>query len=210
MGEFVGHFRSLLTTMAAAHLTRRLAAIKGLRLWTKANLSTSSRVMGGGGIPDDLPIKVDIGKREIVGFGYNGEESYLDDVAYPFPSIRFKEDTPRILQLKEKEKGDWKKMTLEEKKELYRASFCQTLVEVKAPTGDWKGIMGLSMAIIAMGMWAYVWMAKYVYGPLPSSMTDPEHQKGQIQMMINMGVGRADGGFASHYDYENNRWKSMP
>ena len=49
-----------------------------------------------------------------------------------------------------------------------------------------------------------------VYGPLPSSMTDPEHQKGQIQMMINMGVGRADGGFASHYDYENNRWKSMP
>ena len=44
--------------MAAAHLTRRLAAIKGLRLWTKANLSTSSRVMGGGGIPDDLPIKV--------------------------------------------------------------------------------------------------------------------------------------------------------
>ena len=44
--------------MAAAHLTRRLAAIKGLRLWTKANLSTSTRVMGGGGIPDDLPIKV--------------------------------------------------------------------------------------------------------------------------------------------------------
>ena len=50
--------------MAAAHLTRRLAAIKGLRLWTKSNgaasLSTSSRVMyggGGGGIPDDLPIK---------------------------------------------------------------------------------------------------------------------------------------------------------
>ena len=39
-------------------MTRRLAAIKGLRLWNNANLSTSSRVMGGGGIPDDLPIKV--------------------------------------------------------------------------------------------------------------------------------------------------------
>ena len=86
--------------MAAAHLTRRLAAIKGLRLWAKANnaaaLSTSSRVMGGGGIPDDLPIKVDIGKREVVGFGYNGEESYIDDVMYPFPAIRFKEDTAEI------------------------------------------------------------------------------------------------------------------
>ena len=47
--------------MASAHLTRRLASIKGLRLWTKFNnaaaLSTSSRAMGGGGIPDDLPIK---------------------------------------------------------------------------------------------------------------------------------------------------------
>lgn len=50
--------------MAAAHLTRRLAAMKGLRAWAKSNnaaaLSTSSRVMYGGGgslIPDELPIK---------------------------------------------------------------------------------------------------------------------------------------------------------
>ena len=41
-------------------------------------------------------LQVDIGKREIVGFGYNGEESYLDDVSYPFPAIRFKEDTAEI------------------------------------------------------------------------------------------------------------------
>merc|ERR1712012_406139 len=179
------------------------------------NLSTTVQRLGGGyvvhgGEAVKTPVKVDIGNREIVGFGINGEPNYADSVMYPFPAIRFREDDAAISKLREKEKGDWKKMTVEEKKQLYRASFCQTLVEVKAPTGDCKGIMGLSMAIIAMGMWAYVWMAKYVYGPLPSSMTDPEHQKGQIQMMINMGVGRADGGFASHYDYENNRWKSMP
>ena len=41
-------------------------------------------------------LQVDIGKREIVGFGYNGEESYLDDVSYPFPAIRFREDTAEI------------------------------------------------------------------------------------------------------------------
>ena len=40
--------------------------------------------------------QVDIGKREVVGFGYNGEESYIDDVMYPFPAIRFKEDTAEI------------------------------------------------------------------------------------------------------------------
>lgn len=33
---------------------------------------------------------------------------------------RFREDTPEILKVKEKEKGDWKKLSVEEKKLLYR------------------------------------------------------------------------------------------
>ncbi len=45
---------------------------------------------------DYWPIKVQIGKREVVGFGSNGEEVYLDDVHHPFPAIRFKEDTGEI------------------------------------------------------------------------------------------------------------------
>merc|ERR1711976_1096961 len=201
-----GHFRSVLTTMAAAHLTRRLAAIKGLRLWTKANLSTSSRVMGGGGIPDDLPIKVDIGKREIVGFGYNGEESYLDDVSYPFPAIRFKEDTAEISMLREKEKGDWKKLTMEEKKQLYRASFCQTFAEVEAPTGVWKSIVGTTLIFISVGIWGFMWMKNFVYEPLPETITNEEKVKAQIDRMIAMRVNPIEG-FTSKYDYENNRCK---
>jgi hypothetical protein len=34
--------------------------------------------------------------REIVGYGLNGEEVYIDDVHAPFPAIRFKEDTAEI------------------------------------------------------------------------------------------------------------------
>ena len=34
------------------------------------------------------------------------------------------------LKLQQSNQGDWKKLTLEEKKALYRASFCQTLAEV--------------------------------------------------------------------------------
>merc|ERR1719400_1704429 len=116
----------------------------------------------------------------------NGEEIYIDNVHYPFPSIRFKEDTPQIVKLKEKEKGDWKKMTLAEKKELYRASFCQTLVEAKAPTGDWKAVVGISLCLISLGIWGYVWLAAYVYGPLPKTMTDEEHLKGQIQRLMDL------------------------
>ena len=71
---------------------------------------------------------------------------------YPFPAIRFQEDTPEILKLREKEKGDWKKMTVAEKKQLYRASFCLTFAEFKGKSmGEWKGIMGsvcLGIAVV--------------------------------------------------------------
>jgi len=197
--------------MAGAHLTRRLAAMKNLRLWAKSNhaaaLSTSSRVMyGGGGIPDDLPIKVDIGKREVVGYGVNGEESYIDDISFPFPAIRFKEDSAEIAMLREKEKGDWKKLTLEEKKQLYRASFCQTFTEVHSHSYEYRGELGQILFFIGVGMWFYIWMVKFVYDELPESCTDEEQLKAQIKYMIDMRVNPVEG-FTSQYDYEKNDWK---
>jgi len=50
--------------------------------------------------------------------------------AYDVFLLRFQEDNGEVLKLREKEKGDWKKLTLAEKKVLYRASFCQTIAEV--------------------------------------------------------------------------------
>nr|CAI5820723.1 unnamed protein product [Callosobruchus analis] len=37
-----------------------------------------------------------IGKREIVGFGFNGEPSYVDRTDFPMPAIRWKEPTSDI------------------------------------------------------------------------------------------------------------------
>lgn len=37
-----------------------------------------------------------IGKREIVGFGVNGQPHYVDHLACPFPAIRWAEDCPDI------------------------------------------------------------------------------------------------------------------
>ena len=62
--------------------------------------------------------------------------------------------------LREKEKGDWKKMTLEEKKQLYRASFCQTFVETQAHTYEQLGNAGKVMFFIGVGMWFYIWLVK--------------------------------------------------
>merc|ERR1712226_1682202 len=92
--------------------------------------------------------------------------------------IRFKEDKGEIATLRAKEAGDWKKLTLEEKKALYRASFCQTLAEVEAPNGEWKSIVGCVMVAVSVGIWGYFWMKNVVYGPCPTpspSRASPRH-----------------------------------
>jgi hypothetical protein len=61
----------------------------------------------------------------------------------------------------EKEKGDWKNLSLEEKKALYRFSFCQTLAELKAPTGEWKACIGYGLLLSSIALWMYVWLKVY-------------------------------------------------
>jgi cytochrome c oxidase subunit 4 len=68
--------------------------------------------------------------------------------------------------LREKEKGDWKKLSVQEKKALYRASFCQTFAEMKYPTGEWK--MHLGAAMIAASLAIYVSLLMSLFGELPA------------------------------------------
>jgi cytochrome c oxidase subunit 4 len=174
-------------------------------------VNLSARAYGGGGHHDahglPLPLtKVDIGSREVVGFGANGELTYIDSAMCPFPAIRFKEDKGDIVGLRTKEQGDWKKLTREEKKALYRASFCQTLVETEAPTGEWKSITGICLMAFSLSLWGFLWMKYFVYGPLPDTITNEVKQKAQIDRMIALRVNPIEG-LASTYDYEKGQWK---
>merc|ERR1712062_523389 len=104
------------------------------------------------------------------------------------------------------DQGDWKKLTVEEKKALYRASFCQTLAEVEAPTGEGKSILGCVLVAVSVGIWGYFWMKSVVYGALPDTITSDEKQKAQIDRMIAIRSNPVEG-IASNYDYEKGKWK---
>ncbi|XP_022912924.1 cytochrome c oxidase subunit 4 isoform 1, mitochondrial-like [Onthophagus taurus] len=150
-------------------------------------------------------IRALIGNREVVGFGHNGQPNYVDSPSFPLPAIRWKEPTKDILALKEKEKGDWHKLSIEEKKALYRASFRQTFSEFKAPSGEWKSIFGFALFFASLGLWMFIALKVFVYNPLPISF-DEEHKRAQLKRMLDLKMNPVTG-IASEWDYEKNKWK---
>ncbi|KAJ6221229.1 hypothetical protein RDWZM_007041 [Blomia tropicalis] len=126
-----------------------------------------------------------IGSREVVGHGFN--------------------ETDEIKKLREKEKGDWNKLSLEEKKKLYRHSFCLTLSEVDAPTGEWKIHLSIVMYTVSMALLFFILARKYFYGPLPASMS-LEGKQAQRDLEIKYKTNPIFG-LASKFDYEKGDWK---
>ncbi|KRT82568.1 hypothetical protein AMK59_3949 [Oryctes borbonicus] len=161
--------------------------------------------LGACGAHDDA--RAVIGNREIVGFGYNGQANYADRSEFPLPAIRWKEPTPDITALREKEKGDWRKLSMEEKKALYRASFRQTFSEFKAPTGEWKSVVGYSLFFISLGLWLFMGLKLFVYNPLPETF-DEEHKRAQLRRMLDLRVNPIFG-ISSKWDYEKDDWKNI-
>lgn len=118
--------------------------------------------LGVDGMPTEHHIfGTQIGTREIVGFGFNGLPTYVDRSDFPLPAIRWREESPEIALLRQKEKGDWKKLTKHEKKALYRHSFCQTFAEFEAPTGEWKPCVAAALVATALAIWFAIWMRLY-------------------------------------------------
>ncbi|XP_030756400.1 cytochrome c oxidase subunit 4 isoform 1, mitochondrial-like [Sitophilus oryzae] len=146
-----------------------------------------------------------IGKREIVGQGFSGEPTYIDRADFPFPAIRWKEPNADILALREKEKGDWSKLSLEEKKAIYRASFRQTFSEFQAPTGEWKYILGVGFIILSAGIWCFFFLKAFVYAPLPDTFKK-ENREAQLARMLDLRVNPIEG-ISSKWDYEKKEWK---
>jgi len=146
-----------------------------------------------------------IGNRDIVGYGWNGYPSYMDRTEFPFPAVRFKENSADVLALRTKEKGDWKTLSVDDKKALYRSSFRETFAEMNAPTGEWKAILAFVFFAIAATGLTFSLVKHYVLPPMPETITR-EWQEAQLERMIRQRQGPVDG-ISSNWDYEKNDWK---
>ncbi|KAL1138230.1 hypothetical protein AAG570_009919 [Ranatra chinensis] len=146
-----------------------------------------------------------IGSREVVGHGINGQAIYVDTPLFPYPAIRFREISSQYKALREKEKGDWKALSMEEKKCLYRISFCQTFSEMNAPTGEWKSIIGFGLIILSLGVYVHLAQSLICHRDLPQSF-DKKNQQAQLKRIIDLEMNPV-GGISSKWDYETGNWK---
>uniref|UniRef100_A0A915MU55 Cytochrome c oxidase subunit 4 n=2 Tax=Meloidogyne incognita group TaxID=654580 RepID=A0A915MU55_MELJA len=143
--------------------------------------------------------------REVVGWGVKGDEFYEDRADYWYPAIRFRRNDEIVTPIREKELGDWKQLSVDEKKLLYRYSFCQTLSEYEAPDGYWKLPVAIALAVSGLALLYGCFLSYYCYPPsLPT--LENEFKESVIEKRLVMEKGRFLGP-AAYYDYENNRWK---
>lgn len=66
-----------------------------------------------------------------------------------------------IKPLREKELGDWKNLSVEDKKLLYRYSYRQTLAEFEAPNGYWKVTVAVALFVLAMATCYSAFLSRY-------------------------------------------------
>uniref|UniRef100_A0A1D1Z9C5 Cytochrome c oxidase subunit 4 isoform 1, mitochondrial n=1 Tax=Anthurium amnicola TaxID=1678845 RepID=A0A1D1Z9C5_9ARAE len=147
------------------------------------------------------------GNRELVGHGKNGKYNYYDGHEMPFPAIRFSPEDAQSKALREKEKGDWKKLSIEEKKALYRHSFCQTFAEFQAPDPEWKAVLGYTLIGIGVAWGMYLGFSNILpQHPYREFYDSHEVRTAAVQRRLDQGVFRTMG-FAPEWDLENRGWK---
>merc|ERR1711860_214182 len=145
------------------------------------------------------------GNRDLVGQGYGGGGKYMDRIDYPCPAVRWGANTPEVMALREKEKDSWTKLTLEERKALYRASFRQTFAEMNAPTGEWKFQIAACLFACSITGLLTLWFEANAY-PNIEDILAQDNKNRQLQRMVKQGQGIVEG-IGSNYDYEKGDWK---
>uniref|UniRef100_A0A8C5AQR7 Cytochrome c oxidase subunit 4 n=1 Tax=Gadus morhua TaxID=8049 RepID=A0A8C5AQR7_GADMO len=127
---------------------------------------------------------------------------YLCRLDTPLSDVPYVRDlTNEQRALKEKEKGDWGKLTKEEKLALYRLAHKQSYCEMRQGSSEWKTVLGQWVDLSLMTLF----FPPSVFGEVPHTLS-PEWIEKQTQRMIDMQVNPIQG-FSVYWDYEKKQWK---
>ena len=108
--------------------------------------------------------------------------------------------------LKEKEKGDWKNLSNEERMDLYNLYFSMSMADMCRDTDEYKSVAGVVMILISFTLLIHWFIHVYVLPPYVESAVDPEWVQAAIKKQLQFHAGPVTG-YASMWDYENNCWK---
>ncbi|XP_078607566.1 cytochrome c oxidase subunit 4 isoform 1, mitochondrial-like isoform X2 [Branchiostoma floridae x Branchiostoma japonicum] len=136
----------------------------------------------------------------------NPRNVYEDRPDFPMPNVPYVSELDDAQKaLKAKEAGDWKSLSDEELKALYRLKFHKSMAEMEAPTGEWKTVVGGTSLIVALTLVLYIIQKKYAMPEMPASC-NYEWQEAMVKKQLQMRNNPVEG-LASKWDYENNKWK---
>lgn len=152
-----------------------------------------------------LPHQTGYTDKEIADPNINPEyhESCLN--LFPMKS-RLNFTTPQLKALKNKEMGDWKKLSEDEVLQLYRGTFRYSIAEIFQSTDGWKTVFGATLWLLALSLFMHWVVHIYCLPPYHDGLTNPE----TIQKIVKRHLQEHQGaisGVSSRWDYENNRWK---
>lgn len=137
----------------------------------------------------------------------NVNVDYFEDMINPLPAQpRLWCTTPELKALKAKEAGSWKDLTEDDMRQLYDAYFSMRVSDMERPIDNWKSYLGAIFYFCGFTLLLHLFIHVYVNPPYVSTVLDQEWVNATVKKMLQQHQGDLTG-YASKWDYENNRWK---
>jgi len=173
----------------------RIQLSRAIQQTQRMRLSTSTRILGGGGFAG-------IDNRDP-----NIDHDVYESIYTPIPNNgRTIKYTGEMLAIKEKEAGDWKNMTVDEQMSLYNSYFNLSMADMVRGSDRWKSVFGFTLVLVGMTFLAQVFLNTFITNrEIPYTLQE-EYVAAATKKLIQAHDGPLTG-YSAMWDYENNCWK---
>ena len=149
----------------------------------------------------------DVKPAYVIKFDPRDDFYFQESLRHPIPNgprmIVIPED---LKELKEKEKGDWKCLSVEEQMDLYNMYFGMSIAEMRQGSDKWKSSLGIALLCVTYSLMWFLFYKSQVLPPRDPYLSSEQHMKDNIAWQLKTFTNPITG-YPSKYDYENNRWK---